>query len=129
LVSPIPNHAFFEQPQFERLLGNDFLQVLRLAPELLDFIGRRRACGVPGKPALASLEELLRPGVIHALGDAFAPTKLGDRSFAAQAVQNDADLLLGRVVFPGGPSDIPDKGLGPGVELDFCLIFAPWRLR
>jgi hypothetical protein len=36
LVSPIPDHAFFEQPQFERLLGDNFLQVLRLAPELLD---------------------------------------------------------------------------------------------
>ena len=33
-------------------LGNDFLQVLCLAPELPDLIGRRRACGVPGKPAL-----------------------------------------------------------------------------
>ena len=31
LVSPIPDHAFFEQPQFERLLGDNFLQVLRLA--------------------------------------------------------------------------------------------------
>ena len=28
LVSPIRDHAFFEQAQFERLLGNDFLQLL-----------------------------------------------------------------------------------------------------
>ena len=41
MVSPIPDHAFFEQPQFERLLGDNFLQVLRLAPDLLDLIGRR----------------------------------------------------------------------------------------
>ena len=34
MVSPIRDHTFFEQPQFESLLGNDFLQVLRLAPEL-----------------------------------------------------------------------------------------------
>ena len=34
---------FFEQPQFERLLGDNFLQVLRLAPKLLDLIGRRKA--------------------------------------------------------------------------------------
>jgi hypothetical protein len=27
--------------RFERLLGDNFLQVLRLAPDLLDLIGRR----------------------------------------------------------------------------------------
>ena len=72
LVSPIPDHAFFEQPQFERLLGDNFFQVLRLAPELLDLIGRRGPRHVAGEPALAGLQEL------HALGDAFAPAKLGD---------------------------------------------------
>jgi hypothetical protein len=44
LVSPIRDHAFFEQ---RGLLGDDFLQVLRLAPELLDLIRRSRPCGVP----------------------------------------------------------------------------------
>jgi hypothetical protein len=43
--------AFFEQPQFERLLGDNLLQVLRLAPELLDFIGRRSPRRVAGEPA------------------------------------------------------------------------------
>src|ERR1700756_2267282 len=51
LVSPIPDHAFFEQPQFERLLGDNFLQVLRLAPELLDLISRRSPHRVTGAPA------------------------------------------------------------------------------
>src|SRR4029077_12739221 len=97
---PHPRSCFFKNP----LLGDDLLQVLLLAPELLDFIGRRRACGVPSKPALASLEELLRPGVIHALGDAFAPAKLGDWGFAAQAIENNADLLFGRILLPGCPS-------------------------
>jgi hypothetical protein len=40
LVFPIRDHTCFEQPQFERLLGNNFLQVLRFAPELLDLVGR-----------------------------------------------------------------------------------------
>src|SRR5215468_5029208 len=83
LVSPIPDHAFFEQSQFEGLLGDNFLEVLRFAPKLLDLVGRRCTSGVSGKPALAGLEELLRPRVIHALGNAFAPAKLGDRGFAA----------------------------------------------
>ena len=69
MVSPIPDHAFFEQPQFECLLGDNLLQVLRLAPELLDLIGRRGPRRVAGEPALAGLQELLRPRVIHALGD------------------------------------------------------------
>jgi hypothetical protein len=73
-------HAFFEQPQFERLLGNNF-QVLRLAPELLDFIGRRRTCGVAWCFRVAR--------------------------------------RMSRTRF----SDLT------GVELDFCLIFAPWGLR
>ena len=78
MLSPIPDHAFFEQPQFERLLGDNLLQVLRLAPELLDLIGRRSPRRVAGEPALTGLQKLLRSRVIHALGDAFAPTKLGD---------------------------------------------------
>src|SRR6478609_12158135 len=75
---PHPRSCFFEQPQFERLLGDNFLQVLRLAPDLLDLIGRRGPRRVAGAPALAGLQKLLRPRVIHALGDAFAPAKLGD---------------------------------------------------
>src|SRR5215469_2438883 len=109
---PHPRSCYFEQPQFKRLLGNDFLQVLRLAPELLDFIGRRRTCRVSGEPALTSLEELLRPGVIHALGDALAPAQLGDRCFAAQAVEHDADLLFGRMVLSRRPPNVADKVLG-----------------
>jgi hypothetical protein len=61
LVSPIPDHAFFEQPQFERLLGDNFLQVLRLAPELLDLISRRSPHRVTGEPALAGLAGGLLP--------------------------------------------------------------------
>src|SRR6516165_2838630 len=78
-------------------------------PELLDLVGRRRTSGVPGKPAFAGLEELLRPGVIHALGNAFAPAKLGDRGFAAKAIERNADLLFRRMVLPGCPSDVADN--------------------
>src|SRR5262249_47810798 len=109
LVSPIPDHAFFEQSQFEGLLGDNFLEVLRFAPKLLDLVGRRRTSGVSGKPALAGLEELLRPGVIHALGDAFAPAKLGDRGFAAKAIEHNADLLFRPMVLPSCASDVADN--------------------
>ena len=51
----------------------------------LDLIARRGPRRVAGEPALAGLQELLRPTVIHALGDAFAPAQLGDDVLAAQA--------------------------------------------
>ena len=65
----------FLSSRFERLLGDNFLQVLRLAPDLLDLIGRRGPRRVAGEPTLAGLRT---------------------------SVSDDA-----------------------GVELDFCLIFAP----
>jgi len=46
------------------------------------------------------------------LGDAFAPAKLGNWGFAAQAIENNADLLFGRILLPGCPSDVADKLLG-----------------
>ena len=58
---PHPRSCFFEQPQFERLLGDNFLQVLRLAPELLDLISRRSPHRVTGEPALAGLAGGLLP--------------------------------------------------------------------
>src|SRR5262249_18139149 len=100
------------QPQFERLLGDNLLQVRRLAPELLDLIGRRSPRRVAGEPALARLQELLRPRVIHALGDAFAPAKLGGWGLAAQAIERNSDLLFGRVVLPSCPPDVANKRLG-----------------
>ena len=68
----------FEQPQFERLVGDNSFKSCASRLELLDLIGRRGPRRVAGELALASLQELLRPRVIHALGDAFAPAKLGD---------------------------------------------------
>ena len=46
--------------------------------------------------------------VVEVLGDTFLAAELGDAVRAAQAFKNDADLLLGREVPPGGSPDIPD---------------------
>ena len=96
-VSPIRDHAFFEQTEFERLLGHDFLQLLGLALEILDLIAGRRSGRVAGEPPLASFEEFLGPAVVEPLGNAFTAAQLGDAHLAAQAVQHDADLLFGRI--------------------------------
>ena len=81
LIPRLPHRrsCFFKQPQFERLFGHDLLQLLGLAPEVLDFTIGRRPGRVPGRPALAGFQELFRPPVIQALGNAFAPAQLGDR--------------------------------------------------
>ena len=107
-VSPIRDHAFFEQAQFERLLGNDFFQLLGLALEILDLVAGRRAGSVAGKPSLAGFQELLRPAVVEALGNAFTAAQLRNRVLAAQAVQHDADLLFGRVALARRPADVLD---------------------
>ena len=42
--------------------------------------------------SLAGLQELLRPGVIQALGDALAPAEFRDAMFATQAIQHNGDF-------------------------------------
>jgi hypothetical protein len=80
---PIRDHAFFDQPQFQRLFGDDFFQILGLAPEVLDLVAGRGTGGVAGEPPLAGFQELLGPAVIEALGNTFAAAQLGDAHFAA----------------------------------------------
>jgi len=63
LVSPIPDHAFFEKPVLQHLLGQRLLEVARLGTQCLHLVTGRLACGIAGKPLLAGLQELLRPTV------------------------------------------------------------------
>ena len=39
LVVPIPGHAFFKQAEFERLFGDDFLQIAGFATQVFDLVG------------------------------------------------------------------------------------------
>jgi hypothetical protein len=107
-VSPIRDHAFFEQTQFERLLSHDFLQLLGLALEILDLVAGRCTGSVARQAPLAGFQELLGPTVVETLGNALAAAQLGDRVFAAQAVQHDADLLFGRVALARCSADVLD---------------------
>ena len=77
-VAPIRDHAFFEQSQFKSLFGDNLLQVPGLTAQVLDLVRRGRPGCIAGKPFLASLQELLRPFVVKALGDTLAPAKLRD---------------------------------------------------
>ena len=80
------------------MLGNDFFQLEGLALEILDFAGGRRPRCVAGQAPLAGFQELLRPAVVQALGDAFAPAELGDGDLAPQAVEDDAACQPWRVI-------------------------------
>ena len=97
----------FEQSQFQRLLGNDFLQFLGLALEILDLIAGRGSRSITREAPLAGFEELLGPAVVEALGNAFVTAELGDRSLAAQAIQDDADLLFSRSNASASPGGCP----------------------
>src|SRR5260370_35765586 len=93
LVSPTPDHAFFEKTQFERLLGDNFLQLSRLTAQILDLAARGRPRRIAGKPPLAGLQELLGPTVVKALGNPLAPAHYRNPVLAAHAPQYDPELL------------------------------------
>src|SRR4051794_39155332 len=116
VVSPIRDHAFFEQPQGERLLGDYLLQLLCLTAQVLDLLRAGRSCRIPGKPALACLKELLRPAVVQALGNPLAPAQLGNAGFAANPVQHDSDLVFSRIVLARRAADVLYKLFGRPVR-------------
>ena len=55
-------------------------------------------------------------GRADVLADPLAPAELSDAVLAAQALQHDADLLLGREPAPGGAPDVLQGGLGRGLR-------------
>jgi hypothetical protein len=79
-----------------------------LASKVLDLVAGGSACGIAGEPPLAGFQELLRPAVVEALGNAFATAQLRDRVLAAQAVEDDADLLFGGVTLARRSADVLD---------------------
>ena len=54
----------------------------------------------------------LRPAVIQARRDPLASAGLGNAVFAAQALKDEPDLLLGGLMLPGPPSDVLHDLLG-----------------
>src|SRR5215471_8935132 len=112
LVLPIPAHAFFKQAVLQGEIGHHLLQGGGFTTKVLHLAGRRGAGGVARQPALAGLQELLRPAVIHRGGNAFPAAQLRDVLLAAQSFQHNADLLFGRILLPRRPADVADKLLG-----------------
>src|SRR3712207_4662929 len=109
---PQPRSDFFDQPQLERLLGHDLLERARLLAQRLHFVRGRGTRRVARQAALAGFEELFGPSVVQALGDALAPAQGGDALLPAQALQHDADLVLGRMLLARAAPDVADHPLG-----------------
>ena len=83
-------------------------------------------CRIPSEPALASLQELLRPAIVQALGDPLAPAQLGNAGLAAKPVQHDADFLFSRILLPRGPADVFYNVFGRPVRcLGFLMEWMP----
>src|SRR5262245_60193819 len=85
LVLPIPAHAFFKQAVLQGEIGHHLLQGGGFTTKVLHLAGRRGAGGVARQPALAGLQELLRPAVTHRGGNAFPAAQLRDVLLAAQS--------------------------------------------
>ena len=104
VVSPIPDHTFFEQPVLKGGLCQGLLQRAGLSPQDLHFRAARLARRVTSKPLLAGLEKLFGPTVVQARRNPLAPAKLGYALLAAKALKHDADLFLRRMLFGNPPA-------------------------
>jgi hypothetical protein len=131
---PHPRRCFFQQTVLECQVRNAFLQGTGFAAQVLHFAGGRSTGGVAGQATLAGFHELLRPGVIQALSDAFLAAQLGNAVLATQAVEHDTDLVLGRKMASGLAPDVLHHPLSRGLPGDFFkevwgFIFVPSSLR
>src|SRR3546814_10319519 len=86
VVAPIRDHAFFEQAVFQGQVGNAFLQGSGLEAQVMHFAGGRSPGCVSGEAPLAGLHELLRPGVIQALGDPFLTARSEETTSELQSL-------------------------------------------
>src|SRR5262249_21583296 len=95
---PHPRSCFFEQAVLQGEVGHNLLQGSSATTEILHLAGGRGTRRVARQPALAGLEELLGPAIVHRGGDALTAAQLGDILLAAQSFQNDADFLFRRIL-------------------------------
>jgi hypothetical protein len=83
--------------------------------KLRHLAARRRPRRVTRQTPLPGLQELLRPAVIEALRNTLPPAQLGNARLATQAVQDNPDLLLSRILLAGRPPNALHEPLGRSV--------------
>ena len=92
--------------------GSASRRVAHFAAQILDLAGCGLAFGVARQSLLAGFQELLRPLVVEALGNAFTPAQLCNGVFASKPFQDYADLVFGRVLLAGLAADLTDVFFG-----------------
>ena len=90
-----------------------------------DLIGGSLTGSVTRQALLPGLQEVLRPAVIEVLVDPLTATQLSDTVLAAQALQNDPDLLFGAEPPTSRPPDVLHDLLGRC----FLVIGVPSHLQ
>jgi hypothetical protein len=89
----------------ERLLGDNLLQLLRLAPKILDPLLVAARAVSPASRRLPASRNSFEPAVIKALSNALAPAYLGNAVLAAQPIKYNVDFILGRMMSAGRPAN------------------------
>jgi hypothetical protein len=103
------------------IIGQDWLQSKLIFSQRLVQKNQVRSISILPARVMAVLvqDKMINTRLIlAALSRAFTAltaAKFGDRDFAAQAVEDDADLLLGRILLAGGPAR---------AALCFAFVFA-----
>src|SRR3954453_18447903 len=115
-LSPIPDHAFFEQAVLEGQVGHDLLQGGGLPTQVLHLVRRGSPRRVAGEPLLARLQEVLRPAIIHRRGDALAAAQLRDALLTPPPLEHDADLLPRPRTAGASHAGGPSRPLPPAVS-------------
>ena len=82
---------------------------------------------ITGTPTLASLEKLLRPFVIDALGDEFTAAQLRDALLATQSIQHIADFFSAEYCLRvARRMSLIARAAPVFLVSDFCLISVPF---
>ena len=80
------------------------------------------SCRVTRQAFPTGFQELLRPGIVQALGDPLATAQRGNALFALKAGQDDPDLLLSRVVLTRLALDASDRLVGDVFRCSGSLV-------
>ena len=75
----------------------------------MGLVARRLTLGVSGQALLAGFQEFLRQALIKPLGDPLAPAQRRDALLAPKPIKHDPDLLLGGILPPRLPADVPHR--------------------
>ena len=109
----------FEQAAFQREISHQDIHVPHLTMKVHDLAAGRHLGCVPRQALLPGHQELYRPAVVQALGNALLLAQLGDALLAAEPLQYDPDPLLGRMVLSGRPADVLHNSIGRRPYLGF----------